>query len=488
MSSISDESTDPLVERFKQLEETVQLLQRENCALRSKVQSYGTLSTFYHEARQQLSALGEQVARKDELIAGLRARFEGEAAAVIGELQPQPRGSLLAPAPSLVQSLMEQLSSARQQLRETEKSSRDDVAALSEEVQRLNEKLKERDKYALELSRQPQHEKELEIVRLQRSLAEKEKVQATSEVLCRSLTDETHQLRRKLAATAKMCQQLVKCIEESQRKEEDAEGQRFTGLHNKFPDIDTPPFEAIICKLQEENRTLKQKVTYVEDLNAKWQKYDASREEYVKRLHLQLRELKLAPEHGKGLTPVPANAELMQKEIFRLNRHLEEKLNECTHLKCNIEQMAKDRIGDGERMQMLEQQVLVYKDDFTSERADRERAQGKIQELQEEITRLQLQITRRQEVREAGSRLRCQIGNTDNTAVEPDVAGPLLGSSPDQLRTRRQITELEQFEVLSASGISDLERHEQGDLQCPRCLRLFNDELGEEFLKHISEC
>lgn len=41
-------------------------------------------------------------------------------------------------------------------------------------------------------------------------------------------------------------------------------------------------------------------------------------------------------------------------------------------------------------------QVLVYKDDFTSERADRERAQSKIQELQAENACLQHQLNRRQ--------------------------------------------------------------------------------------------
>lgn len=48
-------------------------------------------------------------------------------------------------------------------------------------------------------------------------------------------------------------------------------------------------------------------------------------------------------------------------------------------------------------------QVLVYKDDFTSERSDRERAQSKIQELQLEVACLQHQLARRQ-VRKQNSR------------------------------------------------------------------------------------
>lgn len=47
---------------------------------------------------------------------------------------------------------------------------------------------------------------------------------------------------------------------------------------------------------------------------------------------------------------------------------------------------------------LLSLQVLAYIEDFKSERADRERAQGKILDLQEEVGRLQLQI--RSQVRE----------------------------------------------------------------------------------------
>lgn len=38
-------------------------------------------------------------------------------------------------------------------------------------------------------------------------------------------------------------------------------------------------------------------------------------------------------------------------------------------------------------------QILAYKDDFTSERADRERAQGRIQELEEQVASLRQQAS-----------------------------------------------------------------------------------------------
>lgn len=51
---------------------------------------------------------------------------------------------------------------------------------------------------------------------LRRQVAEKERARAASHTLCRSLADESHQLRRSLAATAHMCQHLAQCLEARQ--------------------------------------------------------------------------------------------------------------------------------------------------------------------------------------------------------------------------------------------------------------------------------
>ncbi|KAB1282749.1 TNFAIP3-interacting protein 2 [Camelus dromedarius] len=129
----------------------------------------------------------------------------------------------------------------------------------------------------------------------------------------------------------------------------------------------------------------------VEDLNAKWQRYDASRDEYVRGLHAQLQGLQ-APHEPE--TPSPP--ELMRKEISRLNRQLEEKINDCAEVKQELAAARRVRDAALERVQMLEQQILAYKDDFTSERADRERAQSRIEELEEQLASLQPRASWRQ--------------------------------------------------------------------------------------------
>ncbi|KFV44179.1 TNFAIP3-interacting protein 2, partial [Tyto alba] len=355
------------------------------------------------------------------------------------------------------------------------------------EVQKLNQQLEEKNGEIQQMINQPPYEKEREILRLQKSLAEREKAQATSDVLCRSLTDEAHQLQRKLASTAEMCQHLAKCLEEKQRKEKgNSDDQIPPGRSNQLLDNETS-LQALICNLQDENRMLKQKVAHVEDLNAKWQKYDASRDEYVKRLHLQLKEMKSQLEQQHGVTSAQTNSDLMHKEIFRLNKLLEEKMNECIKTKRELEDVKKASEGDNERIQMLEQQVLVYKDDFTSERSDRERAQSKIQELQAEVACLQHQLARQQDSRDTNSHFRVHVGNQNHMYVQTNVEH-LRGNSPGQTGTRRTSSQSEQASPPADSGNSGSEGRAQGELRCPHCMRFFSDELSDEFLKHVAEC
>ncbi|NXP17338.1 TNIP2 protein, partial [Scytalopus superciliaris] len=135
------------------------------------------------------------------------------------------------------------------------------------EVNKLNQQLEEKNGEIQQMINQPPYEKEREILRLQKTLAEKEKAQATSDVLCRSLTDETHQLQRKLASTAEMCQHLAKCLEEKQRKEKrNSDDQIPTERSNQVflqPPYNETSLQALICNLQDENRMLKQKVAHV---------------------------------------------------------------------------------------------------------------------------------------------------------------------------------------------------------------------------------
>uniref|UniRef100_G3UJE5 TNFAIP3-interacting protein 2 n=1 Tax=Loxodonta africana TaxID=9785 RepID=G3UJE5_LOXAF len=330
------------------------------------------------------------------------------------------------------------------------------------EIKRLNERLEEKERKTQAL-REPLCAREEE-----RAL--QARAWATSDVLCRSLASEAHQLRRTLAATAHMCQQLAQCLEERQREGRGAETPKEPEHTSRDAAI-----QAEVEQLREENRQLKAKITYVEDLNAKWQRYDASRDEYVQGLRAQLRGLQtLRQPEG------PSPAGLLKKEISRLNRQLEETLGDCAAARRELAGAQEARDAALERVQMLEQQILVYKDDFSSERADRERAQSRFQELWDMVACLQRQVPRTQ-----------VCASPLPTGTIP--AGPLesfpaleqkpIGGGPDQ-----QPSFLSRLEPPAEGGCPVTDPRGQGDLQCPHCQQHFSDEQGEELLRHMVEC
>lgn len=67
---------------------------------------------------------------------------------------------------------------------------------------------------------QPEREQK-EVALRRRGAAPTGRAPAASDVLCRSLAEETHQLRRTLAATAHMCQHLAQCLDARQRAKGD---------------------------------------------------------------------------------------------------------------------------------------------------------------------------------------------------------------------------------------------------------------------------
>uniref|UniRef100_A0AC11CEU2 TNFAIP3 interacting protein 2 n=1 Tax=Ovis aries TaxID=9940 RepID=A0AC11CEU2_SHEEP len=324
------------------------------------------LCGLYHEAGQRLKRLQDQLAARDALIARLRARL----AALEGDT-----------APSLVDALLEQVARFREQLRQRDGGAAE--AALRQEIERLSEQLEEKEREAQRLLSQPGLEREEEVVLLRRSVAEKERARAASHVLCRSLADETHQLRRALAATAHMCQHLAKCLDERQG------GQGAAGEQSPEPecaDGDASVHE-VVEKLREENRVLRQKVTH----------------------------------------------------------------------------------------------ILAYKDDFTSERADRERAQSRIHELEKQVASLQRQVSRRQDSREPVS-CRIHTGSRSPRYLETDASEPVAAGG------RRPGTGPQWLDLPAEGGCSAVTQRGQGDLQCPHCLRCFSDEQGEELFRHVAEC
>ncbi|XP_019130451.1 TNFAIP3-interacting protein 2 isoform X2 [Larimichthys crocea] len=445
-------------------------LNTDNDALKDKIRSYSTLNSMYHETRQEIDLLNKQIYVKDNIIADLKARL-GRYERIymtVGDNE----SVVIGPSKSLLESLCKEICKLKQKRNDMEFN----ASRQTEEIQRLNVQLREKELELENVRCQPDHEKDQEIQRLRSALEERERSEATRAVLCTSLAEEADQLRSQLGATVKVCQELLARMEKEKKGGEEVEV--AAQLQNSKEISESSDMNTQIRQLQEENQQLKQRVTYVQGLNSQWQKYDSSREDYIRGLCQRLKETS-----GQGLMPGLGSVStgLLHHEISRLNGLLEEKISECERLDREVDKV---RRRDQERIQTLEQQVLIYTEDFKSERADRERAQGQIEDLKEQVYQLKRQLHKQgasRESREVVPMCRVHIGHRISSRRHKDSSEPLL----------RNNAEMQQQPAAAAATTSAPawnDRPGMSELQCPRCLATFNDVDIAEYLNHCEEC
>ncbi|XP_063076335.1 TNFAIP3-interacting protein 2 [Engraulis encrasicolus] len=454
----------------------------DNDALKAKIRSCSVLTTFYHETQREIANLSQQLYSRDNVISDLKARLGKYERTYINVEGEEPVA--IGPSKSLLESLCKEICKLKQKLKESETEGNQQLEASKLEIEGLQRQVREKEEELERAAQRTDQDQQREIQRLCAALAERDRVQATRAVLCNSLAEEADHLRGQLGATVKVCQDLLGRLEREKKRGTLAEEPQVTT--QKEESAEAARLNDLVVKLQEENQQLKKRVAYVENLNAKWQKYDSSREEYVRGLCQRLKESTLlvagSPATrpgliGHGLGLASAGPGLFQQEISRLNNLLEEKMRDCERLAREKDDVLQ---RDQERTQMLEQQVLAYIEDFKSERADRERAQGKILDLQEEVGRLQLQI-RSQNTREAPKTCRIHVGRKKSPHMDA-VTEPLLGNSPDQPTSKRNVAHT----TPSPSGTA--EGNGAGDLQCPYCFRTYDGTHTTEYMKHLDEC
>lgn len=447
----------------------------ESDALKDKMRSYSTLNSLYHETRQEIDLLNKQIYVKDNIIADLKARL-GRYERIymtVGDNE----SVVVGPSKSLLESLCKEICKLKQKRNDMEfKASRQ-----AEEIQRLTVQLREKELELETVRCQPDHEKDREIQRLRSALEERQRSEATRAVLCSSLAEEAEQLRSQLGATVKVCQELLARLEKEKKGGEESEVvAQQQNAKEMSESSDMSGVNTQIRQLQEENQQLKQRVAYVQGLNSQWQKYDSSREDYIRGLCQRLKETS-----GQGLMPGlgSVSAGLLHHEISRLNGLLEEKMSECERLDRGVEEM---RRRDQERIQTLEQQVLIYTEDFKSERADRERAQGQIEDLKEQVLQLKRQLHKHQgasrESREVVPMCRVHIGHRISSRRHKDSSEPLLGTPAEM---QQQLPAAASQATLNPAWS---ECPGPSELQCPRCLVTFSDSDAAKYLTHCEEC
>ncbi|CAK6972383.1 TNFAIP3-interacting protein 2 isoform X1 [Scomber scombrus] len=448
-------------------------LNTDNDVLKDKNRSYNTLNTLYHETRQEIDLLNKQMFMKDNTITDLKlrlGRYE-RTHMNIGDNE----SVVIGPSKSLLESLCKEICKLKQKRNDIEfKASRQ-----AEEIQRLNAQLREKELELEAIRCQPDHEKDQEIQKLRLALEDRERSEATRAVLCSSLVEEADQLRGQLGTTVKVCQELLARLEREKKGGGEVEEMAHQQKAKELTDFsDRTDVNVHIRQLQEENQQLKQRVAYVQGLNSQWQKYDSSREDYIRGLCQRLKETT-----GQGMIPGlgSVNTGLLHQEISRLNALLEDKMSECVRLGRDVEDT---RRRDQERIQTLEQQVLIYTEDFKSERADRERAQSQIQDLKDQVHQLKQQLHKQgasRENRELVPMCRVHIGHRISSRRHKD-------SAEHALRTNAETQQQPAAAAASPPNPGWNEYPGLSELQCPRCLTKFNDMDAAEYLNHCEEC
>uniref|UniRef100_A0A3B4A7D7 TNFAIP3-interacting protein 2 n=1 Tax=Periophthalmus magnuspinnatus TaxID=409849 RepID=A0A3B4A7D7_9GOBI len=408
-----------------------------------------TLSTLHHETPQAMELMHKQLYVKDNIIADLKARLARyeNTYMTVGENEPV----LLGPSMSLLESLCNEICKHKQKRSELEFSK---WLTLVQEIQTLRAECRQKEEELERVRHEAGHEKDEEIRRLHTALQEKERLEATRAVLCTSLTEEAQHLRSQLGATVKVCKDLLARLEkglekdmekglESKEARREEEGRQQTGQR----EVGTFVSKASL-KFQYRNSSLNR---MVQRLNSQWQKYDSSREDYIRGLCQRLQEV-------PGLGPVSST--MLCQEISRLNDLLEDKMEECVRVRREMEDA---RRHDTERIQMLEQQVLIYTEDFKSERNDRERAQGQIQGLKEQLRQDQdiVPLCRVHIGHRIAPRRRNDPEHLVQTADRQQQPPPL--QSPPQ-------------------------GSDQSELRCPRCQAQFDDTQAAQYFDHWEEC
>lgn len=115
--------------------DSVNSLNMDNDMLKDKIRSYNTLNTLYHETRQEIDVLNNQIYMKDNLIADLKAKLGRYERICIGVEDNDP--VVLGPSKSLLESLCKEIYKLKQKRNEAEvKASRQ--AEISQQVSKIS--------------------------------------------------------------------------------------------------------------------------------------------------------------------------------------------------------------------------------------------------------------------------------------------------------------------------------------------------------------
>ncbi|CAH1784525.1 unnamed protein product [Owenia fusiformis] len=425
-----------LIQENSQLKET-------NQDLRLKANALQEFANLYQTAQEELSSkdkLNTQLVKENEKLKEKLARKNdsAELSLIDDDIQnPVVLKDVRKENAELRQFVLEQggnpfdtecyIQKIREQTRtidRLEKTNRE----LKEEITSISSKITQPE----DTIRLPQQSRQSQ---LQRKITELERRNAAKDTLCSSLTEETDRLKYQLKETSEKCETLIKKLDNKDSLQGLSGRRDYTAPPTKHQDImaesnklqktrvegktetdDVTLLNAKIRDLEEDNRKMKEKLKEVVEMNTRWQHYNKQRDQFVTKLKDEKAILKSRIEEKEDPSRITwAEKEKMdmvllesKKKIDDLEKELNKtqidnfKLKEsCFNQKSVIEAL-NERVntleeeleGKGLRgtnmqsigkVEALEHQVELFRQDFESERRDRERAQATIETLREEL-------------------------------------------------------------------------------------------------------
>lgn len=246
---------------------------------------------------------------------------------------------------------------------------------------------------------------------------------------------------------------------------------------------------------QEMAPTLKSKMKELVDMNLNWQKYNALQEKHVQELHNKVEQMQ------QKLTTAEDNSQRLNQQLQEENNRLKAMM-EKLRLQNDVLQAAVEvkgkASGEMERAQLLEAQLMVYREDFLTERKDRETAQARVVQLEMELLELTKQMRQttstgfpnRAPHYTVDSDLQTD-GEDHHRVTTEDLATDCVdGPSWQMVLPPESRKEKVDAGKLSRSYIDKKLplRTKEDTLCCTKCFKVFPQSKHLELLEHLEEC
>lgn len=228
-------------------------------------------------------------------------------------------------------------------------------------------------------------------------------------------------------------------------------------------------------KRDEQVEFLKTKLKELVDVNVSWQHTHQQQERRIAELQHQLGQMTTSPA-DKQQTPT----ESLIEELKVKNQQLE--LEKCILESQN--QQLKGEVDDlTERCQLLDMQLVVNKEDFESERKDRERGQQRANELLMELERCKQLLNTT--FRPADQPRQPPYDPWRNQRPLGNYAVDVFDGADEQDAAQFAVVDYVKSGDTVTDGVTVTDGEE---LLCPNCRQTFTKDQHEQLMDHMDKC